>query len=257
MIDLLRDAHVHTAFSAGRDSVSVLVAAAEGAGLTEVTFADRVAPDSGWLSSYLAAIARAQQRTDLVLRRGAEVEAIGTDGWLAFPADLGGLEVISVGISRLPLPAGPVGPETVRALIAAGTIAAADVVEHLVNVICLAIERVSRYAPTLLARPLEFLARAGIGENAIDDAAIAALAAACRVHGTVVEISEGYRVPSARVARALAAAEVSLAAASDARQASDIGIWDYVCGISEQSASAVAADSPPPDQRRGGAQPLT
>ena len=50
MIDLSRDAHVHTAYSAGHDSVSVLVAAAEAAGLTELTFADRVGSDTGWLT---------------------------------------------------------------------------------------------------------------------------------------------------------------------------------------------------------------
>ena len=38
MIDLAADGHVHTAFSSGRDSVSVLVAAAEATGLAELTF---------------------------------------------------------------------------------------------------------------------------------------------------------------------------------------------------------------------------
>src|SRR5688572_24727391 len=110
MIDLSRDAHVHSAFSAGHDSISVLVAAAEAAELTELTIADRVGPDTSWLPSYLATIQRAQQRTDVVLRRGVEVEAIGVDGWLAFPSDLGQLEVISVGLSRLPMPSGLLGP---------------------------------------------------------------------------------------------------------------------------------------------------
>src|SRR6478735_1602147 len=70
MIDLSADGHVHTAFSSGRDSVSVLVASAEQAGLTELTFADQVGPDTSWLPPYLSSIRRAQQRTDLVLRRG-------------------------------------------------------------------------------------------------------------------------------------------------------------------------------------------
>src|SRR5690349_25146007 len=88
MIDLSRDAHVHTAYAAGHDSVSILVAAAEAAGITELTFADRVGSDTGWLSSYIATIPRAQKRTDVVLRPGVEVEAIGVDVWLAFPSDL-------------------------------------------------------------------------------------------------------------------------------------------------------------------------
>ena len=164
MIDLSRDAHVHTAFSAGHDSVSVLVAAAEAAGVTELTFADRVGSDTAWLPSYVATIERAQKRTDVVLRRGVEVEAIGVDGWLAFPSDLGQLEVISLGISRLPTPGGLLGPDQVRAQLDRGVLAAAEVVDRLVSVLCLAMERVGRYAPTTLARPLEFLAQAGAAQ---------------------------------------------------------------------------------------------
>jgi histidinol phosphatase-like PHP family hydrolase len=228
MIDLRRDAHVHTAFSAGHDSISVLVAAAEAAGLTEVTFADRVGPDTGWLSSYLATIQRAQQRTDLVLRRGVEVEAIGVDGWLAFPSDLGGLEVISVGLSRLPLPSGLAGAERVRTLVDAGALRPAEVIERLVTVTCLAMERVGRYAPTTLARPLEFLAEAGIPESDVDSAAIGAIVAACRETGTVVELSERHRMPTRRLARAMADGGVRVVAASDAYSARDLGRWSYL-----------------------------
>jgi histidinol phosphatase-like PHP family hydrolase len=227
MIDFRHDGHVHTAFSSGQDSVSVLVAAAERAGLTELTLADTVGPDTGWLPSYLASIHRAQQRTDVILRRGVEVEAIGVDGWLAFPSDLSGLEVISVGINRLPLPAGLLGPEATRAAIEAGTLTAMDVIQQLVHVSALAIERVSRYAPTQLARPLHFLAQAGIDEAAVPDSAVAALAAACRVNGTVVEVSERHRLPSLRLARAFLNAGVRLTPASDARRAGELGVWQY------------------------------
>lgn len=234
MIDLRSDGHVHTAFSSGQDSVSVLVAAAERAGLAELTLADLVGPDTGWLPSYLASIHRAQQRTDVALRRGVEVEAIGVDGWLAFPSDLSGLEVISVGISRLPLPAGLLGPEATRAAIESGTLTAMDVIEQLVQVSALAIERVARYAPTQLARPLHFLAQSGIDEAAVPDSAIAALAAACRVNGTVVEISERRRLPSARLARAFGDAGVRLTPASDARRASEVGVWHYAANLASE-----------------------
>jgi putative hydrolase len=255
MFDLHIDAHVHTAFSAGRDSVSVLVGAAEQVGVSELTFADRVGPDSGWLPSYLASIQRAQQRTDLTLRLGAEVEAIGTDGWLAFPSDLGGLEVISVGLGRLPLPAGLVGPSVVKSLIAAGSVAVADVIEQLVTVTCLAVERVSRYAPTRLARPLEFLARAGIDDDAIGGDAVAALAAACRVHGTVVEISERYRTPSVRLAVALSAAGVPLVAASDAHGAGEVGRWDHVLLVAAALGDVTPKGSRCAGSRRGWSAP--
>lgn len=227
MIDLRHDGHVHTAFSSGHDSVSVLVAAAEKVGLTALTLADRVGPDTGWLPSYLASIHRAQQRTDVTLRRGVEVEAIGVDGWLAFPSDLSGLEVISVGLNRLPLAAGLLGPDAVRTAIQAGTLHPVDVVEQLVRVTALAVERVSRYAPTQLARPLSFLARAGIDEVVAPDAAIEALAEACRANGTVVEIGERHRAPSPRLIRAFVEADVRFVVASDAQRASEVGQWQY------------------------------
>lgn len=228
MIDLSRDAHVHTAYAAGHDSVSIVVAAAEAAGITELTFADRVGSDTGWLPSYIATIQRAQKRTDVVLRRGVEVEAIGVDGWLAFPSDLGQLEIISLAVNRLPTPAGLLGPDLVRAQLDSGVLAADEVAARLVGVLCLAMERVGRYAPTTLARPLEFLAEAGIAESTVDDAILATLADACRGTGTAVELSERHRLPTRRVARTMAAAGVKLVAASDAYTARDVGRWQYL-----------------------------
>ena len=241
MIDLSADGHVHTAFSSGRDSVSVLVASAEQAGLTELTFADQVGPDTSWLGSYLSSIQRAQHRTDLVLRRGVEVEAIGIDGWLAFPSDLNGLEVISVGLSRLPLPAGLLSAEAVRAQIEAGTMRPLDVVDQLVTVMALAVERVSRYAPTRLARPLDFLERAGIDEAIVPDAAVLELVNACRANGTVVEVSERHRLPSVRLARAFLDGGVKLVAVSDAHRSTDVGFYRYVRELTAAVHRAAAA----------------
>lgn len=239
MIDLAADGHVHTAFSSGLDSVSVLVAAAEVAGLEELTFADRVGPDTGWLSSYLSSIQRAQQRTDLVLRRGVEVEAIGMDGWLAFPADLAGLEIISVGLSRLPMPAGLLNADAARALLDDGTMRALDLIEQLVSVTAFAVERVSRYAPTRLARPMDFLTRAGIEESTIPDAAINDLVAACHANGTVVEVSERHHAPGRRLAQACLDAGVRLVAVSDAYRAGEVGRYRYARELDSELAQSV------------------
>jgi histidinol phosphatase-like PHP family hydrolase len=241
MLDRTVDSHVHTAFSAGRDSVSVLVAAAERLGLTELTFADEAGPETVWLPSYLATIQRAQQRTDVALRAGVEVEAIGTDGWLAFPSDLSGLDVVSVAVGALPMPSGLAGPETVKALIEAGALTRGDVVEMLVTVTARALERVNRYAPTQLARPLAFLGRAGFGACDIDDAAVRQLAEVCRATGTQVEVSERHLAPSPRVSAAFLAGGAKLVPASDARQAGDVGRWRYVDQVAGELAVPAAA----------------
>src|SRR3954449_6876604 len=96
------DAHVHTGFAAGRDSVGVVASAADQAGLTALTFADQVGPETTWLSAYADAVRRARQRTELTLRVAAEVEVVQPDGWLAWPADLSHLEAVSVDVSRFP-----------------------------------------------------------------------------------------------------------------------------------------------------------
>jgi putative hydrolase len=227
-LDLSVDAHVHTGFAAGRDSVGVVVSAADRAGLTALTFADQVGPDTTWLPAYADAIGRARRRTEMTLRVAAEIEVVRQDGWLAWPADLGQLEAVSVAVSRLPLATGPLGPRAVRSLMTAGDLTGAQVAEIVVNATIKGIERASRYAPTQLARPLSLLSQVGIDEDEVTADVIAALAAACRATGTAVEISEVWRSPAPRMVERLRAADVSLLAASDARYAGEVGQWQYL-----------------------------
>ena len=227
-LDLTIDAHVHTGFAAGRDSVGVVVSAADQAGLTALTFADQVGPETTWLSAYADAVRRARQRTELTLRVAAEVEVVQPDGWLAWPADLSHLEAVSVAVSRLPLTGGLHGPRDVRAMLATGELTGEQVAEGLVGATVQGLERASRYAPTQLARPLSLLAQVGLDDAVLTPDLTGALAAACRETGTVVEISEVWRSPSPRVVAMLRAAGVAMVAASDARYATEVGHWQYV-----------------------------
>ncbi|MCO8272587.1 hydrolase [Actinoplanes sp. TRM 88003] len=227
-LDLSTDAHVHTGFSAGRDAVGVVVSAADRAGLAAVTFADQVGPDSTWLGAYADSVRRARRRTEMRLRIAAEVEVVRPDGWLALPPDLGHLEILSVAVSALPLPAGPAGPREVRAMLTAGALTAGQVAETLVTATARGLDRASRYAPTQLARPLSLLAEAGLDDAVLSADLVHALAAACRETGTVVEVSEAWRSPSPRVLAQLRAAGVILVPASDARYATEVGQWQYV-----------------------------
>jgi len=227
-LDLSADGHVHTGFAAGRDSVGVVVSAADRAGLRSLTFADQVGPETTWLPAYADAVRRARQRTELTLRIAAEVEVVQPDGWLAWPADISQLEAVSVAVSRLPLATGPLGAREVRSLLAGGELTAEQVVETVVTATIRGIERAARYAPTQLARPLSLLTQVGIDDDAVDPAAFGALAAACRFTGTAIEISEAWRSPSSRMVQRLRGAGVSLVAASDARYAAEVGQWQYL-----------------------------
>src|SRR5205823_7974181 len=153
------------------------------------------------------------------------------DGRVALPADLGELEAISISLAGVPLPAGLTPPERVRALIRAGELRASEVTELVVEATVNAVERSSRYAPTQLARPLGVLAALGIDEAELDEHGIRRLVDACRTARVVVEVSEAWRTPSLRLARALAAAGVPLVAASDTADASQLGRWRYVRAV--------------------------
>jgi putative hydrolase len=228
-LDLTVDAHVHTGFAAGRDSVGVVVSAADRAGLTALTFADQVTPETTWLPAYADAVRRAQLRTEMTLRVAAEVEVVQPDGWLAWPAaDLGQLEAVSVSVSRLPLASGLLGAREVRAMLATGELAAEQVAEGLITATVHGIERASRYAPTQLARPLSLFAQVGLDDAVISPDMVDVLAAACRETGTIVEVSEAWRCPSARIVALLRAARVTLVPASDARYAAEVGHWQYL-----------------------------
>lgn len=227
-LDLGADGHVHTGFAAGRDSVGVIVSAADRAGLTSVTFADQVGPDTAWLPAYADTIRRARRRTELALRIAAEVEVVRQDGWLAWPADLTHLEAVSVAVSRLPLADGPVAPREVRALLAAGKLTPDRVAEIVVTATIKGMDRASRYAPAQLARPLCLLTQVGVDDAAVTPEILDALATACRLTGTAVEISEAWRSPSPRVVAMLREAGVAMIAASDARYAGEVGHWQYL-----------------------------
>lgn len=231
-LDLRVDGHVHTGFAAGRDSIGAIVVAADRAGLSAVTFADQVGPDTSWLPAYADAVRRAQTRTELQLRVSAEVEVVQHDGWLAWPGDLGDLEAVSVAVSRLPLADGQVGPREVRRMLQAGQLEQDRVIDIVLRASIRGIERASRYAPVHLARPLCLLTQSGIPDEALAPERFTDLVNACRVTNTTVEISEAWRSPSARLVRMFRAAGVSVVAASDARYADEVGRWHYLVALS-------------------------
>jgi putative hydrolase len=164
----------------------------------------------------------------MTLRVAAEVEVVQPDGWLAWPADLAPLELVSVAVSRLPLAGGPVGPRDVRALLGTAELTPEQVAETLIDSTVRGLERASRYAPTQLARPLGLLAQVGLDDAVVTPDMLTALTDACRQTGTVVEVSEAWRSPSARLLAMLRAAGVTLVAASDARYAAEVGRWQYL-----------------------------
>jgi hypothetical protein len=261
-VDLAIDAHVYTGFSSGRATVGEMVIAAERAGLTGLTFGDAVDEDVPWLRAYVDTIRRARGRTDVALRAAVTVEVVRLDGWVSLPADLGGLEALTVMLSGVPTPQELAGPDRTRDLLRWGAVSPRDVVEMVVGATIRGLERTSRYAPVQLARPLGVLSEVGVRDADVDDAALRWLAAGCRATNTVVEVSEAWRTPSRRLARILAEAGVPMVAASEAHEAAQVGQWRFASAIQTEMAQTELARVEPARVELGrpalaGAEPET
>jgi putative hydrolase len=119
-------------------------------------------------------------------------------------------------------------PRDVRTLLADGRLTPDQVAEIVVTATIKGMDRASRYAPVQLARPLSLLTQVGVDESAVTSDLLDAFAAACRLTGSSVEISEAWRGPSPRVVALLRETGVALVAASDARYAGEVGHWQYL-----------------------------
>jgi putative hydrolase len=257
-VDMAVDAHVHTGFSSGRATVGELVIAAESAGLTGLTFADAVDEDVPWLRTYVDTIRRARGRTDVALRAAVTVPVVRLDGWVALPADIGGLEALCLVVTGVPTPQELAEPARARDLLRWRAVRPRDVVEMVVGATIRGMERTSRYAPIQLARPLGVLAEIGVREADIDDAALRWLAAGCRATQAVVEVSEAWRTPSDRLAAALAEAGVPMVAASEAHEAAQVGQWRYASALADELAGRVEPTGrAEPTAVPAGAEPAT
>ena len=220
-----RDLHTHTTFSDGAGSPDDTVDAALAAGLTEVGVSDHVRADTGWLPGYTAAIRALAGRSALPVSCGVEAKILDTAGRIDLPPRLDGVEYVLLADHRVPLPDGPADPAAVRAAIAAGTLTAAAVVEHLVEATVRALAGAPR--PAGLAHLFSVLPKAGLSEVDVPADAVRALAAACRSVGAGVELNEKWRCPSPPVVRLLHAEGVALRAGSDAHRPAAVGRWSY------------------------------
>jgi hypothetical protein len=237
MLDLSADHHVYTLFSVGTSTVDENVRAAERAGLSRLVIVDRATPGDDWLAAHAAVIRRAARRTDLVLGRGLEVAVLDTAGRLALPADLGALDVLTVSTAGFPLRSGPATPANVRLLLSTGVLSPAQLTELLVKAVLAGLERAAEWAQPVLARPFALLAAVGLDAESVPDDLVSTVADGCVATGAVVEVSERWRCPPVRLARALTAAGVPLVAGSSARRPDAVGAWSYV----REVATAVAA----------------
>lgn len=229
-LDLGTDLHVATTLSYGRATLAAAVTRAAATGLRELGVADHLDPDPGWLDAYVAAVRAIATIAPLRVHCGLEIGLLDAAGGLDLP------DAARARLSRVDyvvlVPAGPAVGQR-----AGGRPSAERVVE---DVLLAALRAAATLpVPAVLAGLFAALPGLALHERDISDQAVRELGWACAQARVAVEVEERWRAPSARVARLLAGAGVTLTAGSGARTAAEIGRWAHVRDV----AAALAAGS--------------
>lgn len=232
MIDTGADWHTHSSVSDGADPLEVMALAGAAAGLHTLGLSDHVRRDTTWLPDYVRSV-RALTVPGLRISCGVEVKVLDLAGTLDLPARLPDLDHVLVADHQMPGADGPVHPDTVRALLAAGGTTPEVVLQELLTATAAAVRRAP--ARPILAHLFSILPKVGLHEDEVTLELLDELALACRETGAAVEVNEKWRCPSPRVVHRLQEQGVLVTAGSDAHRAVDVGVWSYVDEVGDAS----------------------
>jgi putative hydrolase len=224
-VDRHVDLHTHSSLTDGHDPPEMMADAAARASLQTWGLSDHVRADSAWLPDYVRRV-RALSREGVLIRVGVEAKILDRSGRLDLPPHLPELDYVLVADHQFPGRDGPQHPREVAADLAAGKIAAADVIDELVAATCRAVR--SAPLPAIVVHPFSLLPKLGCDEQDVQAQHCAELADACLAVDAAVEINEKWRCPSPRLVTALAGLGVRLVAGSDAHRSEDVGRWRYL-----------------------------
>ncbi|WP_236121708.1 PHP domain-containing protein [Cellulomonas palmilytica] len=229
---LAEDHHVHSTFS--DDAVSTPQenhAAAVERGLRRIRMVDHVRATTSDVAQRLEALARLPRTAGLVVETGVEAKILDVAGGVDAPPDVlraaggpGGVDRVLLADHQLPGPDGPWSPRRAREAMADG-LAAADVLAMLVDGTVAALRRTPC---AQLAHPLSLVPKLGLTEDDVTDEHLDAVAAAVLAAGALVEVNEKWRCPGPRAVARWRAAGVPLVASTDAHDARDVGVYDWL-----------------------------
>jgi putative hydrolase len=225
------DYHVHSTFS--DDAISTVaenVAAARERGLRTLCLADHVRRSTAWVPEFLAAVDALRPVPGLEVLAGVEAKILNLAGGLDLPDGFGRADIVLIADHQFPGDLGPVHPQEMRDAIAVGEITEEEVIDCLIEATANAMKVAGR---PQLAHLFSVLPKMGIDESSVPDQAIGHLARQARISGALLEINEKWACPSARTARAFAAAGVRLVASTDSHDCRDIGVYASVRRIAD------------------------
>jgi putative hydrolase len=228
MIDVRQDMHVHSTFSDGRDTIEDNVAEAERLGLRELTCVDHVRIGTDWVADYAAAVRRVAATTPVILRCAVEAKLLDTAGHLDLPPDLEGVDAIYAADHQVPLADGPHTPTETKAMMAAGTVSAAEVVAAIVASTEAAVQR---YPNVVIAHMFSVLPKLGLSEDDVPLALLERLATVTAQAGAQIEVSERWSCPNTRTLDPFRRHGVPILLSTDSHRSDTIGRYTYCRGV--------------------------
>ncbi len=236
-----QDMQVHSTFSDGADTVAANVAAAEAAGLTEMTCVDHVRTGTDWLPEYVAEVERVRATTHVRLVCGIEAKLLDTTGRLDMPDELpDGIEVVYAADHQVAMDDGVHHPDAVREALERGEIEPADEFRCLIESTRRTLDRPQ---PVVIAHMFSILPTLGLDEADAPLHRLEALADEAARTGQRIEVNERYRSPSARTLRPFIDRGVPLLVSTDSHRADTIGRYDHCLTVLRELDAAPAYGS--------------
>lgn len=232
-MDLATDFHVHSTFSDGLNSLAENVQTAQDRAVYGLGCVDHVRRDTEWVPEFVRSVRDLGGTTGMTLTAGLEAKILDDGGLLDLPPAYTMADRIYVADHQFPWRDGPRSPGEIRRWLAEGTLTVEDAVERLVLSTVAAMRRYADHQ-VVLAHLFSVLPKLGIDEALVPLDAIDVLGSVAADTGTLVEVSERWRCPSLRSARALREAGAQLVSATDSHRASTIGHYDYVARIARE-----------------------
>jgi putative hydrolase len=225
---LEEDFHVHSVFSDGVSTVAQNVRAARERGLRRLCLVDHVRRDTTWVPRFVRAVQPLRELAGIDVLAGVEAKILDRTGRLDMPAGtqaITGVDLVLIADHQFPADLGPVEPREVRAGLASGELAAAEVIDCLAEATASALRLVER---PVLAHLFSVLPKIGLDESDVPDRVLRMLAGRAGSTGAMVEVNEKWSCPSARVLRMFASAGVPLVASTDSHDCKDVGVYSTV-----------------------------
>jgi putative hydrolase len=244
------DMHVHSTFSDGAATPRENIRRAEELGLDALTLVDHVRTSSDWLPRFVAHLETLRRSAALDVLIGVEAKILTIGGLMDRPERIGEVDRVYIADHQVPGHRGPERPSDVRRELAAGRRHPDAVIDAVVQ----GTANAMRAQPeAVLAHLFSVLPKVGLDEGLVSDEQIGLLAETAAQTGATLELSERWKCPGTRVARAFLERGVPIVVSSDSHRLDSLGAFTWCRERWEELARRRPAPAPAMAARAAGA----